>query len=154
MSQLKAIKSKAQGWEEAIELWNKRFLDAPGYPKLMASREEAWERKERVANTQALRILRTYIPADINKLAVPELMKCAADEGVLYTTDFATYLKSKRLLWWVITHPGDAAKQNFLQGANVGSFRDIADYDILEVRAARRQPFAIRQSPVTFPAES
>ena len=26
-----------------IELWNRRFLEAPGYPKLMAKREQDWE---------------------------------------------------------------------------------------------------------------
>ena len=54
---------------------------------------------------------------------------------MLYTTDFAEYLKKKRLLWWLVTHQDDIAKANFLQGANVTSFRELADYDILELRA-------------------
>merc|ERR1712185_24723 len=79
--------------------------------------------------------MRSYLPTDISMCTVPDLMKRAADAGMLYTTDFAEYLKKKRLLWWLVTHQDDIAKANFLQGANVTSFRELADYDILELRA-------------------
>ena len=62
---------------------------APGYPKLMAQREHEWELKEKAANEFALRVMRTFIPTDIAMCTVPELMKRAADKGLLYTTDFA-----------------------------------------------------------------
>ena len=55
----------------------------------MAQREHEWELKEKAANEYALRVMRTLLPTDINMCTVAELMKRAADQGMLYTTDFA-----------------------------------------------------------------
>jgi hypothetical protein len=38
------------------------------------------------------------------------------------------------MLWWAVTHPDDIVKQNFLMGADGPSFKNLADYDALEVR--------------------
>ena len=64
----------------------------------MAQREHDWELKEAAANAFALRVMRTYIPTDINMCTVPELMKRAADAGMLYTADFAQVRISHSLL--------------------------------------------------------
>ena len=44
-------------------------------------------------------------------------------------------MKNARPLHWVQAHPDDVATQNFLAGAGADSFRNLGDYDVVELRA-------------------
>ena len=59
----------------------------------------------------------------------------AAAWGGCYTYALAERLKNARPLHWVQAHPDDVATQNFLAGAGADSFRNLGDYDVVELRA-------------------
>ena len=44
-------------------------------------------------------------------------------------------LKEKKLLHWIITHPDDVCRANFLMGAHKKHFEQLQDYDLTELRA-------------------
>ena len=62
-------------------------------------------------------------------------MAIAAAWGGCYTYALAERLKNARPLHWVQAHPDDVATQNFLAGAGADSFRNLGDYDVVELRA-------------------
>ena len=57
----------------------------------------------------------------------------AAAWGGCYTYALAERLKNARPLHWVQAHPDDVATQNFLAGAGADSFRNLGDYDVVEL---------------------
>ena len=56
-------------------------------------------------------------------------------EGGLATYALAERLKTKKMLHWIVMYSDDIARENFLTGANVQQFKNISDYDIVELRA-------------------
>ena len=59
----------------------------------------------------------------------------AAAWGGIYTYELAQRIKTSKLLHWVQAHPEDIATANFLAGAGADSFKNLGDYDIVELRA-------------------
>eukprot|EP00854_Cymbomonas_tetramitiformis_P023461 gene23461-28404_t len=59
----------------------------------------------------------------------------ALEKGVYYPLDLCHYLKMTKILHWVVMHPDDVAKANFLAGADAGIWRNLQDYDLFEMRA-------------------
>ena len=59
----------------------------------------------------------------------------AAAWGGCYTFALAERLKTARPLHWVQAHPDDVATSNFLNGAGADSFKNLGDYDVVELRA-------------------
>jgi len=62
-------------------------------------------------------------------------VNAAANVGFFYPPALMERLKAKKLLHWVITHPDDISRANFLMGAHKTSFEQLADYDLTELRA-------------------
>jgi len=59
----------------------------------------------------------------------------SAGRGYFYPPALIERLKSKRLLQWVVTHPEDISRANFLMGAHKQSFEQLQEYDLVELRA-------------------
>eukprot|EP00518_Triparma_eleuthera_P015945 CAMPEP_0197571044 /NCGR_PEP_ID=MMETSP1320-20131121/41752_1 /TAXON_ID=91990 /ORGANISM="Bolidomonas sp., Strain RCC2347" /LENGTH=1853 /DNA_ID=CAMNT_0043133525 /DNA_START=185 /DNA_END=5743 /DNA_ORIENTATION=- len=121
--------------EGQIEIWNERMNTAPERAAEMAKREEAWVAKQQETNLQCLKIMRSYIPMDIEKLSVKQILEKVKAEGGQCTYALAERLKSKKLLHWIVMHKDDIARENFLVGANVSAFKNLGDYDVVELRA-------------------
>lgn len=62
-------------------------------------------------------------------------LSLAAKWGGLYTHELAQRIKQCKPLHWVQAHPDEVAKANFLAGAGADAFKNLADYDIVELRA-------------------
>lgn len=118
-----------------IELWSKRMLGAPEREKVLEERKRAWAQRNHELNKTALKAMRTYIPLDIASISVAVLKSRAEEAGSYYPQAFASYLKSKKLLWWVVQHADDISNANFLQGADAIQFKNLHEYDIIELRA-------------------
>ena len=52
-----------------------------------------------------------------------------------YPAELAAYLKDCNLLHWLVTHPDDIKKANFLVGDGARHFTDLSKYDVVELRA-------------------
>mmetsp|Transcript_17387 Transcript_17387/g.21331 ORF Transcript_17387/g.21331 Transcript_17387/m.21331 type:complete len:763 (+) Transcript_17387:132-2420(+) len=74
------------------------------------------------------------IPIDEKKEAKRAMQVAAAWGGAL-THELAQRIKMSRPLHWVQMHPDDIITSNFLAGAGADSFRNLGDYDIIELRA-------------------
>ena len=121
--------------EGQIEIWNERMNTAPERAAEMAKREEEWVANQNEKNLQCLKIMRSYIPLDIEKLSVKQILEKVKVEGGHCTYTLAERLKNKKLLHWIIMHKDDIARENFLVGANVAAFKNLGDYDVVELRA-------------------
>ena len=59
----------------------------------------------------------------------------AAAWGGCYTYALADRLRASKPLHWVQAHPDDLATANFLAGAGAEAFKNLGDYDVVELRA-------------------
>ncbi|GMH87821.1 hypothetical protein TL16_g10972 [Triparma laevis f. inornata] len=121
--------------EGEIEIWNERMNTAPEKAEEMDKRENVWVEKQNEKNLQCLKIMRSYIPVDIQKLSVKQVLEKAKKEGGQYTYTMAERFKNKKLLHWLVLHKDDISRENFLVGGNVSSFKNLSDYDVIELRA-------------------
>jgi hypothetical protein len=108
---------------------------APERAEELARREHEWLEKQKEANEQCLKIMRSYIPVNISKLSVKGYLEEVKKKGGLATFALAERLREKKLLHWCVMHKDDIARENFLMGANVSCFKNLGDYDVTELRA-------------------
>lgn len=73
--------------------------------------------------------------ADEAASSTKRALTLAAKWGGLYTYELAQRIKQCKPLHWVQAHPDDLATANFLAGAGADTFKNLADYDIIELRA-------------------
>lgn len=73
--------------------------------------------------------------ADEASSSTKRALTLAAKWGGLYTYELAQRIKQCKPLHWVQAHPDDLATANFLAGAGADTFKNLADYDIMELRA-------------------
>ncbi|KAF1323917.1 hypothetical protein FI667_g10124, partial [Globisporangium splendens] len=119
-----------------IEVWKTRRDNAKEYHLERARRDAQWRRDHENDNLQALRLLRTLVPQDVQQLTIEMIIERAAKDGnVLFTYDLAMYIKQNRLLHWLVTHESDVARDNFLAIECVSWFLNFTSYDINELRA-------------------
>ncbi|CAN0265797.1 unnamed protein product, partial [Ectocarpus sp. 8 AP-2014] len=120
---------------ERMEKWRGRKEALPEYVKHLSDEEAAWFEREADANDQALRSMRSLLPVGVTGLTVAQLEQAAIDGGSLYPRELSLRLKENRLLQWVVMHPEDIARSNFLQGAHAHFFTNMDKYDLVEMRA-------------------
>jgi hypothetical protein len=121
-----------------IEKWARRKLEAPNKEAVEAGREAEWAEQNKAQNEAALRAMRSFMPVDLANLTVSEFEEKVANSkpmhkrqpqksggggsgggaGGFYPPALMERLKSKKLLHWIITHPDDIARANFLMGAH------------------------------------
>ncbi|CAM9677124.1 unnamed protein product, partial [Hapterophycus canaliculatus] len=53
----------------------------------------------------------------------------------LFSTSLARFPQENRLLHWIVTHPDDIARSNFLKGDHAHFFTNLDKYDLVELRA-------------------
>ena len=133
--QLLKVQQSNTKHEGQIEIWNERMNTAPERAEELANREQEWLEKQKEANEQCLKIMRSYIPLNISKLSVKGYLEEVKKKGGLATFALAERLRSKKLLHWCVMHADDIARENFLMGANVSCFKNLGDYDVTELRA-------------------
>lgn len=66
-------------------------------PQAVADGERAWFERERVANVQALRLMRALLPVNVTGLTVAQLQQKALEVGSLYPLELAKRLKVREL---------------------------------------------------------
>ncbi|KAJ1456499.1 hypothetical protein M885DRAFT_616140 [Pelagophyceae sp. CCMP2097] len=145
--------------EDALERWRQRERDAPNRSLALAAEEEQWREREADDNAFALALMRTLVPSAISE-ETPESLRLraahqvakaavkddseisdkraqslAAAWGGLYTHELAGRLKRCRPLHWVQMHIDDITTSNFLAGAGAETFKNLGDYDVIELRA-------------------
>ena len=129
---------------DEIEIWTERQATAPERMGELARREGDWVEKNREKNLECLKLMRSYVPSAVegvgkgkdNPLAtVKSYISAVGKKGGFATFQLANRLREKKLLQWLVTHPDDIARENFLVGANVQSFKNLQEYDIVELRA-------------------
>jgi hypothetical protein len=125
---------------EEVEKWSRRKLEAPNKDAVERERENQWAIDNQAANDDALALMRSFMPTDLTRLTMEEFEErvaeaAGAEDDVFYTPALMERLKSKKLLQWVITHPDDIVRANFLMGAHKNSFEQLQEYDLIELRA-------------------
>ncbi len=73
--------------------------------------------------------------ATLTKEQFEESVLASTDRKGFYTPTLMDRLKEKKLLHWIITHPDDVSRANFLMGAHKKHFEQLQDYDLVELRA-------------------
>lgn len=138
-SRLRDLKRKETELAAAIadiEVWKTRREHAKECATELATREQQWRLDHANANNDALRLMRSLVPPDVQQLSVDAIVAQAAHAGVLYTFDLATYVKQNRFLHWLRTHASDVARDNFLAVESASHFLTFATtLDIHELRA-------------------
>ena len=133
-----ATRARAEVSADELEKWRQRSLAAVNRAEALAAREAAGVEAQRDANAAALALMRSLVPSDIATLSLDALVERAASGapggtgeglvsggGALYPYALAQRLKTKRLLWWCVTHADDIAAANFLVGADSSAFRNL-----------------------------
>jgi hypothetical protein len=124
---------------EEVEKWARRKLEAPNKDEVEREREKQWAIDNQEDNEKALQVMRSFMPPDLPVLTIEELdARVASAHGSFehfYTPQLIERLKSKKLLQWVVTHPDDIVRANFLMGAHKQSFEQLQEYDLTELRA-------------------
>ncbi|KAK3281164.1 hypothetical protein CYMTET_11029 [Cymbomonas tetramitiformis] len=134
--EIEQMQFRGETMNKEIDLWQGRVDSAPEKTDVMRQREEQWEVEQRAHNQEALRLMRSLVPVDITTVAdAAALQARALEKGVYYPLDLCHYLKMTKILHWVVMHPDDVAKANFLAGADAGIWRNLQDYDLFEMRA-------------------
>jgi hypothetical protein len=118
-----------------MERWSKREVETVDYAAAMVREEEAWLQREKEANEAALRTMRRYIPVEVGRMSVSDIMQAARAQGGLLPLELAVEIKANRLLHWLVTHPADVACAYFLAGEMKQYFENLEGLDILELRA-------------------
>eukprot|EP01038_Epipyxis_sp_PR26KG_P005253 gene5253-7301_t len=138
---LQAIRKESEDSLRDMEKWSKREKEVDEYPTILRKEEEDWLNKEFSANQEALSVMSSFIPANINELSVNDLMDLAKENHGLLSLELATEIKNNRLLHWIVTHEDDIALANFLTGDKKSYFENLEGLDIIELRAlAMRLP--------------
>ncbi|CBJ28852.1 conserved unknown protein [Ectocarpus siliculosus] len=134
---LRKTRSGSQAALARMEKWRERKEALPEYGQgnEVADQEKAWFEREREANDLALQRTRKLIPVGVTRLTVAELEQHALDAGSLYPRELTLRIKENRLLHWVVTHPDDIARSNFLRGDHAHFFTNLDKYDLVELRA-------------------
>ncbi|CAM9118472.1 unnamed protein product, partial [Scytosiphon promiscuus] len=132
---LNKTRSDSQSALSRMEKWRQRKEELPEYEKEVADQEKAWFAREEPANQKALRRMRALIPVGVTGLTVTQLEERAAKLGSLYPHELALRIKENRLLHWIVTHPDDIARSNFLKGDHAHFFTNLDKYDLVELRA-------------------
>jgi hypothetical protein len=91
--------------------------------------------KEAIKNEDALRLMRSYLPLNVEAMSVNDLMTSYKQMGSLLTLELATELKNNRLLHFLVMHVDDMKIQNFLVGPAKQYFENLEALDITELRA-------------------
>jgi hypothetical protein len=94
-----------------------------------------WLKKEKNANFEALTIMRSFIPHDVNNLTINNIIENASNNNGLYTLELATEIKNNKLLHWIVTHQDDISSSNFLYGDKKTFFDNFEYLDVVELRA-------------------
>lgn len=119
-----------------IEIWKARRDQAKEFPLELAKRERQWKVDNLEGNSKSLKLLRGYVPQDVQQLNVDVIIERAQSRGgVLFTYDLAIYVKQNRFLHWLVTHESDVARDNFLAVECAAWFMNFVAYDINELRA-------------------
>ncbi|CBJ31449.1 conserved unknown protein [Ectocarpus siliculosus] len=137
-SGLDSIEASAKTMSEGLSQTSPRSSrkeTLPEYVKHLSDEEAAWFEREADANDQALRSMRSLMPVGVTGLTVAQLEQAAIDGGSLFPRELSLRLKENRLLQWVVMHPEDIARSNFLQGAHAHFFTNMDKYDLVEMRA-------------------
>ncbi|CAM9623169.1 unnamed protein product, partial [Discosporangium mesarthrocarpum] len=142
--EIRETRTKSQAALAEMEKWIKRKEALPEYDQVteLGARERAWFERERGANEEALRKMRRLVPVDVTRLTLLELEAQARDRGSLYTRELSMHIKASsmgfkenRFLHWVVEHPDDIARANFLRGDHAHFFTNLDKYDLSELRA-------------------
>lgn len=130
-----------------VETWRARQLEAPNYDEVMKRRERDWLDAEMEENKKCLIEMRKYLPQNVSKLSKFELQQNAKEAGDklkeslpnkaktaqdvstsllgIYPSDLAIYFKECSFLHWLVMHPTDIRKSNFLLGDSSQHFQNL-----------------------------
>ncbi|CAN0009051.1 unnamed protein product, partial [Choristocarpus tenellus] len=108
-----------------MEKWVMRKEALPEYEREMMKREEVWLDCEREANNLALRRMRSLVPVGVTRLTLAQLEEGTREKGSLFPRELSLYIKENRLLHWVVEHPDDIARANFLMGDHAHFFTNL-----------------------------
>ena len=140
-----ALAAEERAWaareraENTFALALMRTLVPPGVAA--ETGESLRQRAARVVATAAANAKKKRAAADGAAEPKPERQSdrkayaVAAAWGGYYTYDLADRLKARRPLHWVQAHPDDLENANFLNGAGAEAFKNLGDYDVVELRA-------------------
>jgi hypothetical protein len=138
-SQLSMAQKDNEEALEEMEKWAKREKEAHDYAREMQKQDAAWFAQESIGNTDALTLMRSFIPLNVAELSVNDIMQAARESGeqepTLYTLELATEIKQNKLLHWLVMHPDDIALDSFLTGERKAIFENVDALDIIELRA-------------------
>lgn len=126
-----------------VETWRARQLEAPNYDEVMKRREREWLESETEENEKCLIEMRRYLPQKVAKMSKADLQQQALEAAEqfksttkpkkgedtsllgIYPSDLAIYLKECSFLHWLVMHPTDIRKSNFLLGDSSQHFQNL-----------------------------
>ena len=118
-----------------IEIWQSRMDDAPQKSKEIDKRHTAWMAANHDLNTAALEEMRSFLPSGISGMSLTSFCEHVTAQEGLFPLELMMYLKDCKLLHWLVTHPNQIAKSNFLSGSGSQHFKGLERYDVVEMRA-------------------
>ena len=134
-NELAMAKKKEQQTSDMLELWSRRQKESADYIQALYDEEIEWKKKEEVKNQVALRLMRSYLPQNVESMSVSDLMTSYKENGSHLTLELASELKNNRLLHFLVMHVEDIKTQNFLMGSAKQYFENLESLDIIELRA-------------------
>ena len=120
-----------------IEKWGEREKQSTEYARIQAAEDNEWLLYHREANEAALEEMRRLIPANISEISTSELCREVEARDGFYSHELLSEFKNNKILHWIVTHPDDIAKSNFLAGEHRQYFVNIEGLDVVEMRALR-----------------
>mmetsp|Transcript_10617 Transcript_10617/g.19713 ORF Transcript_10617/g.19713 Transcript_10617/m.19713 type:complete len:1963 (-) Transcript_10617:129-6017(-) len=124
-----AVERLMSGEEDAeaeIEKWDKAIRLNPEYQAEMIEKARKWEEDERPANLECLRQMRRIVPVDVRQISAATMEAQGLPKKV------AQRIWSKKILWFVCTHPDDIGK---IHVADLRTKYSYVGMDIVEMRA-------------------
>ena len=112
--------------EAEVEKWDKAIRLNPEYQAEMLEKARKWEEDERPANLACLRQMRCIIPLNVREISAATMQDLGLPKKV------AQRIWSKKILWFICTHPDDIGKVHV---ADLRSKYSYIGLDIVEMRA-------------------
>ena len=120
------LMSGEESAEADIEKWDKAIRLNPEYQAEMLEKARKWEEDERPANLECLRMMRCIVPVDVRQISATTMEAQGLPKKV------AQRIWSKKILWFVCTHPDDIGK---IHVADLRTKYSYVGMDIVEMRA-------------------
>jgi hypothetical protein len=144
VDEIKLMKERLQAAHQAsveslaeMEKWGEREKQTSEYTHVRAAEDNDWLEQHQEDNLAALQEMRRLIPINVTELSSAELTRIVDAKAGFYTHELVAEIKSNKLLHWIVMHPDDIAKSNFLTGEHRQYFVNMECLDVTEMRAIR-----------------